>query len=109
EAPEADSRIVLVDVKAKDAEAALAAGWAAYKQPKWPLKVSDDVPDKDGWSRQRTYAYQTSPNERRGVFAGVQFAGDVWTVLIYDMADAVGEKRGAQVALIFDKLLPKGY
>jgi CubicO group peptidase (beta-lactamase class C family) len=30
-------------------------------------------------------------------------------VVIYDMAQAVGEKRGAQVALIFDKLLPKGY
>ena len=25
------------------------------------------------------------------------------------MAQAVGEKRGAQVALIFDRLLPKGY
>jgi hypothetical protein len=39
----------------------------------------------------------------------VSFANDVWTVVIYDMAQAVGEKRGAQVALIFDKLLPKGY
>src|ERR1044071_8793274 len=40
EAPEGDSRIVIVDVRAKDAkdaDAALAAGWAAYKQPKWPL------------------------------------------------------------------------
>jgi CubicO group peptidase (beta-lactamase class C family) len=109
EAPEGDSRIVLVDVRAKDADAALAAGWASYQKPKWPLKVATDVPDKDGWSRQRNYSYQTSPNERRDVVAGVQFAGDVWTVVIYDMAQAVGEKRGAQVALIFDKLLPKGY
>src|SRR5512144_464297 len=31
EAPEGDSRIVLVDVDAKDADAAVAAGWAAYK------------------------------------------------------------------------------
>ncbi len=109
EAPEGDSRIVLVDVRAKDADAAVAAGWAAYKPPKWPLKVATDVPDKDGWSKQRNYSYQTSPNERRGVGVGVQFANDVWTVVIYDMAQAVGEKRGAQVALIFDKLLPKGY
>ena len=36
-------------------------------------------------------------------------ANDVWTVAIADMAQAVGEKRGAQVALIFGKLLPKGY
>jgi CubicO group peptidase (beta-lactamase class C family) len=109
EAPEGDSRIVLVDVKAKDADAALAAGWKAYKENQWPLKVATDQPDKDGWSRVRNYSYQTSPNEKRGVAAGVQFAGDVWTVWIYDMAHAVGDKRGAQVALIFDKLLPKGY
>ncbi len=37
------------------------------------------------------------------------FAGGLWNVAIYDMAQAVGEKRGAQVALIFDRLLPKGY
>ena len=109
EAPEGDSRIVIVDVRAKDADAALAAGWAAYQPPKWPLKVANDVPDKDGWSKQRNYTYQTSPNERRDVGVGVSFANDVWTVVIYDMAQAVGEKRGAQVALIFDKLLPKGY
>jgi CubicO group peptidase (beta-lactamase class C family) len=109
EAPEGDSRIVIVDVRAKDADAAVAAGWAAYQPPKWPLKVANDVPDKDGWSKQRNYSYQTSPNERRDVGVGVQFANDVWTVVIYDMAQAVGEKRAAQVALIFDKLLPKGY
>jgi CubicO group peptidase (beta-lactamase class C family) len=109
EAPEGDSRIVIVDVRAKDADAAVAAGWAAYQPPKWPLKVTNDVPDKDGWSKQRNYTYQTSPNERRDVGVGVSFANDVWTVVIYDMTQAVGEKRGAQVALIFDKLLPKGY
>jgi len=109
EAPEGDSRIVIVDVHAKDADAAVAAGWAAYQPPKWPLKVTNDAPDKDGWSKQRNYAYQTSPNERRDVGVGVSFANDVWTVVIYDMTQAVGEKRGAQVALIFDKLLPKGY
>jgi CubicO group peptidase (beta-lactamase class C family) len=109
EAPEGDSRIVIVDVRAKDADAAVAAGWAAYQPPKWPLKVVNDVPDKDGWSKQRNYTYQTSPNERRDVGVSTGFANDVWTVTIYDMAQAVGEKRGAQVALIFDKLLPKGY
>lgn len=108
-APEGDSRIVLVDVRAKDADAAVAAAWAAYQPPKWPLKVVTDVPDKDGWSKQRSYLYQTSPNERRDVDVGTQFANDTWTVAIYDVAQAVGEKRGAQIQLIFDKLLPKGY
>ncbi|MFI5184197.1 MAG: serine hydrolase domain-containing protein, partial [Vicinamibacteria bacterium] len=109
EAPEGDSRIALIDVRARDGEAALAAGWAAYGDIKWPVRVANDAPDKDGWSKQRSFTYQTSPNERRDVEAGVQFAGDVWTVWIYDMAQGVGEKRGAQVSLIFDRLLPKNY
>jgi CubicO group peptidase (beta-lactamase class C family) len=65
--------------------------------------------DKDGWSRRRDYTYRTSPNERRDVDVRVAFANDSWNVVIYDMAQDVGEKRGAQVALIYGKLLPKGY
>lgn len=110
EAPEGGSRIALVDVNAADAAAAVAAGWAAYMpQASWPLKFTTDVPDKDGWSRQRLFSYQTSPNERRDVGAQAQFANGAWTVVIYDMAQDVGEKRAAQVGLIFDRLLPKGY
>src|SRR6185437_16058928 len=96
EAPEGDSRIVIVDVRASDADAAVAAGWAAYQKLKWPLKVATDRPDKDGWSKRRSYSYETSPNERRDVSASAAFANDVWTVSIYDMAQAVGDKRLAQ-------------
>src|SRR5262245_6007817 len=46
-APEGDSRIVIVDVKADTADAAVAAAWAAYQKPKWSLKVATDRPDKD--------------------------------------------------------------
>jgi CubicO group peptidase (beta-lactamase class C family) len=108
--PESGSHIALVDVRAKDSDSAVAAAWAAYKPAaKWPLKVTNDYPDKDGWSSIRDYNYQTSPNEKRGVGVTTRRAGEVWTVSIYDMEDAVGEKRGAQVALIFGRLLPKGY
>ena len=41
--------------------------------------------------------------------ANARRAGDTWTVVLYDMDQAVGEKRGGQVALIFSRLLPKGY
>ncbi|MFV2035866.1 MAG: hypothetical protein ACC631_12305, partial [Halocynthiibacter sp.] len=109
EAPEGGSQIVLVDVEAEDGDAALAAGWAAYKDIDLPLKVTNDQPDADGWSRQRQYQYQTSPNERRSVSAGVMYSGEQWTVWIYDMADEIGGKRGAQVSLIFGSLYPKGY
>jgi CubicO group peptidase (beta-lactamase class C family) len=109
-APEGDSSVALVDVQAKTPEEALAAGWQAYKpEANWPIKVTNDLPDRDGWSRRRVYEYQTSPNEKRGVAAIVFYSGSNWTVAIEDMADAVAEKRGAQVALIFGRLLPKGY
>ncbi len=110
EPPEADAHIALVDVPAKDADAAVAAAWSVYKpDANWPLKVVNPSPDKDGWTDSREYIYQTSPNEKRDVVVDVQRAGEVWTVVVYDMPQAVGEKRGAAVALIFDRLLPKGY
>jgi CubicO group peptidase (beta-lactamase class C family) len=110
EAPEGDSWVALVDVEAKTQDEALAAAWQAYKpDAKWPLKVSNDLPDRDGWSRRRAYDYQTSPNEKRGVDAVVYYSGSSWTVVIEDVADAVAGKRGAQLSLIFSRLLPKGY
>ena len=112
EAPEGGSSVVLVDVGAKDAadaDAAVAAAWAAYKpDAKWPLKVTTPGANKDGWTDRKVYSYQTSPNEKRGVQVDVSRANETWTVVIYDVADAVGEKRGAQISQIYGKLLPKG-
>ena len=110
EAPEGDAWVVLVDVQAKTQDEALAVAWRAYKpDAKWPLKVTNDLPDRDGWSRRRLYDYQTSPNEKRGVDALVYYSGSNWTVVIEDVSDAVAGKRGGQLALIFSRLLPKGY
>jgi CubicO group peptidase (beta-lactamase class C family) len=110
EAPEGGSRIALVDVRAKDAESAVAAAWSAYGvEPKWPLINTGDLADKDNWTNVRLYNYQTSPNEKRAVQVSTRKANDVWTVAIFDMDQAVSEKRGAQVSLIFGRLLPKGY
>ena len=108
--PESDSHIALVDVHAPDADAAVATAWTAYRaDAKWPLKVVTPLADQDGWQNRRTYTYETSPNDRRNVSATVRRHGDVWTVSIYDMSEPTGEKRLAQVALIFSRLLPKGY
>jgi CubicO group peptidase (beta-lactamase class C family) len=110
EAPEGDSRIVFVDVAAMEPDAAIQEAWAAYRpEAKWPLKSKTASSDKDGWTHQQTYSYQTSPNERRSVAAGTARHGDHQLVWIYDMSDPVAEKRGAQVALIFGRLFPKGY
>lgn len=109
-APEGDSWLALVDIEAPDADAAVAAAWALYKpNPPWALKVATDRPDRDGWSKQRVYVYETSPNERRSVNAMTRYAGGVWTVAIYDMSDPVAEKRSSQVGLVFERLFPKGY
>jgi hypothetical protein len=49
--PEGDSHIALVDVRASDAAAAVAAAWAAYRpEATWPVKVVTDEPDRDGWT-----------------------------------------------------------
>jgi CubicO group peptidase (beta-lactamase class C family) len=107
--PEDESALVLVDVKAEDADAAVAAGWAAYREHGWALRESNEQADNDGWSKRKRFDYQTSPNEKRDVIAGAWFANDAWTVWIYDMSQAVGGKRGAAVSLVLGSLRPKGY
>ena len=108
-APEGDSHLALVDVQAETADAAVAAAWAAYKpDARWPLQITTTAPDQDGWTDRTRYSYQTSPNERRDVFAITRKANGLWTVAIYDASTATGEKRAAQVGLVFGRLLPKG-
>ncbi len=110
-APEGGSHIALFDVgMVKDADAAVTAAWAAYDpKAEWPLKLAVDRPVRDGWEQIRSYQYDTSANDLRGVSAQARRHGERWTVLIYDMTDAVGGKRDAQIELIYGRLLPKGY
>ncbi len=109
EAPEPGSYVALVDVAASDADAAVAAAWAAYRPDMGlPLKVSVAAADRDGWTQRRAFSYQTSPNAQRDVAAEARRAGERWTVIIHDLAQAVAEKRSSQVGLIVGRLLPKG-
>src|SRR4051812_40723394 len=110
EAPERGSWIALVDVRAADADAAVAAAWAAYRPgPVRPVKSVTAEADRDGWREQRTVRYQTSPGEKRTVMAGAKRQGEDWTVWIYDMQEATAEKRLGQVAVILNRLLPPGH
>ncbi len=110
EAPEGGSYIAIHDLSApKDADAAVAAAWALYKPGAVPpFKAKIAAADRDGWTDRWSYDYVMSPNARRDVGVDVRRANGVWTVSIFDMAQDVGEKRGAQVGLIFGKFLPKG-
>jgi CubicO group peptidase (beta-lactamase class C family) len=111
--PEADSHLALVDVdakSAKDADAAVAAAWAAYRpDAKRPLKLSAPQAARNGWEERRSYQYETSPNEKATVFALALRAGASWVVAIADAADSTYEKRGSQFSLVLNSLRPKGY
>ncbi len=108
--PEPGSAIALVDVDANDAEGAVTAAWAAYKPSKpWKVVDTNDGADKDGWSNNRAFSYQTSPNEKRSVTAIAKHSAGGWTVVIIDMLDAIEEKRGAQLGVVLGRLLPKDY
>lgn len=108
EAPEGNSRIVLVDLAAADADAAVAAALAQYGEVKWPLIQTSELPDREGWSGVRAYAYQVPPEEKRIFSVSARKANDVWTVRITDLDVAVSEKRSAQISLLSGALLPKG-
>ena len=109
-APDSDSRIALFDTTAPTAEAARDAAWQAFKpDAKWPVLSTSKDPDRNGWTKGQAFEYQTSPNEKRAVQVGVVSANNRWLVLVIDFDQAVAEKRGGQLGLIFSKLYPKGY
>lgn len=110
EPPEAGSRMALVDVDAKDADAAVEAAWAAYGAPGRKLKMSSDRANQEGWHDTRIYSYETSANERRDVLATARRSlGQRWTVVIEDVSVPSIDKRTTQRALIHNSLLPKGF
>lgn len=111
EAPEAGSRIALVDVvQAQSADAAVAVAWAAYN-PAARRRLARAAPqeDRDGWVDQKQFVYETAPAEHRTIAASAARHRDRWTVTIFDMDQGVADKRAAQVALVFERLLPRDY
>lgn len=108
--PEGDSHLAIVDAEAKDADAAVAAAWTAYRpEAKRPLRLATPGAARNGWEERRNYEYETSPNERAVVVAGAWRAGKAWTVFILDATEPTAEKRGAPIGLILQSLRPKGY
>ncbi len=109
-APEGGSSIALVDVRSADPDIALAAAWQAYRGgvPEWKILDHADSADKDGWTKRRSYEYDVPPNSKRAIGASAMFANDAWLVVLVDLDQAIAEKRGGQLAVIFGKMLPKG-
>lgn len=108
--PEADSRIAMVDVRAADAAAALAAGWASYRPDQTrPLRLATPQAPFNGWEERHVYSYETSPNEKAVVYALAWRAGTDWTVVIVEAGSATFQKRNAAFSLAIGSLRPKGY
>jgi CubicO group peptidase (beta-lactamase class C family) len=110
EAPEGDSKLAIVDVDAADSAAAAQAAWKAYRPAApWPLKTSNKQAPRNGWEERHLLLYETSPNERKTVYAWTLRKGAAWTVVIVDASDMTLEKRGSQVRLVTGSARPKGY
>ncbi len=110
EPPEADSHLVMLDIHAADAAAAVAAGWAAYRpDAKRPLKIATPQAPYNGWDERHVYVYETSPNEKAVVYALAWRAGGDWLVVIVEAALSTFEKRNAAFSLAIGSLRPKEY
>ena len=110
EAPEGQSFIAIYDLaEARDADDAVTQAWTAYKG-KVPFAQITSVAaaDSDGWSKIRGYSYDVPPNLKRAIGANARWANGAWTVVLFDAAQAVAEKRAGQIGLMLGKLLPKG-
>ena len=108
--PEADSRIAIVDAQARDADGALAQGWAAFRPDnKRPLRIAMAQAPREGWEERRYYEYEVSPDERKVAYAMAWRAGTAWIVVIVDATRSTFEKRFAPFSLLVASLRPKGY
>jgi CubicO group peptidase (beta-lactamase class C family) len=110
EPPEADSHLVMLDIHAVDAAAAVAAGWAAYRpDANRPLKIATPQAPYNGWDERHVYVYETSPNEKAVVYALAWRAGGDWLVVIVEAALSTFEKRNAAFSLAIGSLRPKEF
>ncbi len=108
--PEPDTRIAIFDVEAKDASAAVAAGWAVFRPGfNRPLELVTPQAPRDGWAERKGFDYDSSPNERRAVWANAFRAGNSWTVILVDASWQTRDKRRAAIAEISASLRPKGF
>ena len=86
----------------------MAAAWMAYKpDAKWPLKAVTPIADREGWTTAAVTSTRHRPTsaERYRPTCAARMNLDR---TILDVAQDVGEKRAAQIALIYGKFLPKG-
>jgi CubicO group peptidase (beta-lactamase class C family) len=110
EAPETGSFVALVDVRARDADSAIAEAWPAYRGGIRPEPVmSIPVANQNGWRDARHYVYRSPADAGRQLTARAMRHGDRWAVRIEDLANAVSGRRAADLRSIREAFLPAGH
>ncbi|OFA02093.1 serine hydrolase [Duganella sp. HH101] len=110
EAPEGDTRLVMVEVAAADASTATAAAWARYQPSfKRTIKLVTVEQAINGWQEHKATNYETSPSEKAVIYAEAFRDGDNWTVLLLDGSEQTVGKRDAALDLAQQSLRPKNY
>lgn len=108
-APELGSHIVIVSRNEVDPESAVAAAWAAYHPGLVRRAQGQDRPAREGWDRTVYFEYSSGEADERSIMALALAKGKGWTVMLYDVSDAVAERRDAQIEIVINSLVPAGY
>jgi CubicO group peptidase (beta-lactamase class C family) len=109
--PEGDARVMVVDgLTGPDVKAAIAAGWA-LAQPGFDRapKLVTPRPGREGWDDRSAFDYETSPNEKRFIYAIAYRKGPGWTAVLYDGSEATTDKRWAALSQVMSSLRAPGY
>jgi CubicO group peptidase (beta-lactamase class C family) len=109
--PEGDARVMVVDgLTGPDVKAAIASGWA-LAQPGFDRapKLVTPRPGREGWDDRSVFEYETSPNEKRWIYAVAYRKGPGWTAVLYDGAEATTDKRWAAISQVLSSLRAPGY
>lgn len=110
-APEGDARVMVVDgLTGTDVQAAIASAWklvhpAFDRAP----KLVTPRPGREGWDDRSVFDYETSPNEKRWIYAVAYRKGAGWTAVLYDGAEATTDKRWAAISQVLSSLRAPGY
>ncbi len=108
-APERESSILIVNRSETDPAAAVAAAWTAFGSAPPQRGEAQPRTPREGWDRTLRFDYAVPDGDARRIMALALAKGAGWTVLLYDVSDAVAERRDAQIEVIFNSLLPPGY
>lgn len=109
--PERDFRVAIVPVTGvKSAADAVAQAWRRSNPSfKWPVRLSQPLPAREGWNEAVQVSYEVPPAEKAMAQALAFRHGSAWTVVTSEGALATIAKRQAQFFTSTDTLRPTDY